>query len=278
MAVNALERVQYSTRDFMYIRALMLKHAGISLHDGKKELVYSWLAKRVRCLSLSSFEEYCNLIAVDETELLHCINAMTTNVTSFFRENHHFEFLAGNILPNLQAGADGRRSLDIWSAGCSTGEEPYSIAMTVLQHMTEDLSLRIRATDLDSEVLKHAQRGVYKLSEVEALPRSLLSRFFMKGKGKNTGFARLGDDVRSQVNYAQLNLNQDWQLEETFDVIFCRNVMIYFETDLRKMLLQKFYEHLKPGGYLVLGHSESLFGLSDKFRVVGKTIHQRVGS
>lgn len=268
MTSAAVDRLHYQAEDFKFIQAMMHKHAGINLHDGKKELVYSRLAKRIRGLGFHSFRDYCELLDADDHEILHCINFMTTNVTSFFRESHHFEFLEKEVY-----GQPGNKHVRIWSAGCSSGEEPYSIAFTAEKF--SGIETEVLATDLDSNVITRAQRGVYQMKDVAGLNDSQLRRWFMRGKSSNRGLVRVKDRFREQVNFDQLNLKSDWEHPEPCDVIFCRNVMIYFDNEFRAFLLQKFYESLKPGGYLMLGHSESLFGLTDKFRIVGKTIHQR---
>ena len=267
MIGNALERIDYKSDDFRFIQSVMHQHAGINLHDGKKELVYSRLAKRVRGLGLESFRDYCSVLGQDRDEILHCINSMTTNVTSFFRERHHFEFLSNEVLK------DAAGKVRIWSAGCSSGEEPYSIAFTCDKF--PQVETEIIATDLDSNVIEKARNGIYQMKDVIDLSDRELKQWFLRGKGDRRGMVRVTDRFRSKIEFSQLNLKSDWQQPEQFDVIFCRNVMIYFDNDLRAKLLEKYYRSLKPGGYLMLGHSESLFGLTDKFRVVGKTIHQK---
>ena len=268
--MNTLERLNYQPADFQVIQEVMHRYAGINLHEGKKELVYSRLAKRVRGLGFDNFKDYCRILNSDDQEILHCINSMTTNVTSFFRENHHFEFLQEQLLNN-----PATKKLRVWSAGCSTGEEPYSIAFTCAAY--PQVETRIIATDLDSEVLSRARAGIYKYKDVADIDQGSLKRWFLRGKGHRSGQVRVQDPYRRMVEFSQLNLKHDWEHDEPFDVIFCRNVMIYFDNDLRTQLIHRFRNHLKPGGYLILGHSESLFGLSDQFSVVGKTTHQRKG-
>ncbi len=270
MITNAMERLDYRNADFEFIQQVMSDHAGIDLHDGKKELVYSRLAKRVRSLGLTNFRDYCSVLGQDSLEITRCINSMTTNVTSFFREQHHFEFLKKEMLAGNTTGR-----LRIWSAGCSTGEEPYSIAFTCADYPEVDVS--IHATDLDSEVIRKARDGVYDAREVTDIKSAELRDWFLRGKGHMQGKVKVVDQFRKMVNFSQLNLKEDWQHREPFDVIFCRNVMIYFDNSLRARLLEKFHSHLKPGGYLMLGHSESLFGLSNKYEVAGKTIHRKKG-
>ena len=266
---TAMDRLAYGREDFRFIQSMMLQHAGINLHEGKQELVYSRLAKRIRSLGMDGFPDYCRYITADDAERLHCINAMTTNVTSFFRESHHFDFLRDTVLP-------GAEPLRVWSAGCSTGEEPYSIACLAhdarLRH--PDKVVQVTATDLDSDVIDRARRGIYRLGDLDGLSTGQARRWFLKGRGGQAGNVRVRDEVRSFVAFSQLNLKDDFAFDARFDVIFCRNVMIYFNNGLRSRLLARFHDCLKPGGYLVLGHSESLFGLTTRYRVVGKTIHQ----
>lgn len=266
--MNTAERLNYQPNDFKVIQSIMYRHAGIQLHDGKQELVYSRLAKRVRNLGFNRFSDYCAILNNDKDEVLHCINSMTTNVTSFFREKHHFEFLQKELFEN-----GSNKKVRIWSAGCATGEEPYSIAFSGSAY--PNIDLEIVASDLDSEVLKTAGDGVYQTRDVSDLTEQELRRWFLRGKGARRGKVRVMDHYKKMVSFLQLNLKSDWHHEEQFDVIFCRNVMIYFDSDFRSRLIDKFHQHLKPGGYLILGHSESLFGLSKHFRVAGKTIHKK---
>ncbi len=268
--MNTFERLNYKTEDFKVIQAMMYRHAGINLHDGKQELVYSRLAKRVRTLGFNNFSDYCSRLSEDSEEVLHCINSMTTNVTSFFRERHHFEFLTKEVLSKPET-----RSLRIWSAGCSSGEEPYSIAFTCAGF--PQVSTEIVATDLDSDIIRKASNGVYKMKDVNGLSELELKSWFLRGRGKREGMVRVIESFRQMVKYSQLNLKEDWHHDEPFDVIFCRNVMIYFDSEFRSRLIDQFHRYLKPGGHLILGHSESLFGLSKKFKVAGKTIHQKLG-
>lgn len=267
--MNTVSRIDYQLEDFKVIQSIMHKHAGISLHDGKQELVYSRLAKRVRTLGYESFREYCDTLDSNDEEVLFCINSMTTNVTSFFREQHHFEFLEQTILQDA-----ANSSLRIWSAGCSSGEEPYSVAFTCGER--PDVHTEIIATDLDSEVLRRARNGIYKMKDVVGMSDSQRRKWFLRGKGAHEGKVRIRDQYRHSIEFYQLNLRNDWNHREPFDVIFCRNVMIYFDKDFRERLVRMFCENLRPGGYLVLGHSESLFGLNEMFKIAGKTIHQKV--
>ena len=269
MKMGAAERLEYKSSDFKFIQKVMHQHAGINLNDGKKELVYSRLAKRVRGLGLRNFREYCSVLETNKFEVHNCINSMTTNVTSFFRENHHFDFLKSDVLPQAKGAP-----LRIWSAGCSTGEEPYSIATTC--QSVGALNTEIVATDLDSEVVRRAQAGIYRTKDVADLNERQLKKWFLRGTGNRCGSVKVVEPIQKMVKFSQLNLKDEWKHSQPFDVIFCRNVMIYFDNEFRSNLLARFSDCLKPGGYLILGHSESMFGLSDKFKVVGKTIHQKI--
>ena len=276
---SLISRIAYSDADFEFIRGIMATNSGINLNDSKRELVYSRLAKRVRRLGLDDFGEYCELLASDPSELAQCINAMTTNVTSFFRENHHFEFLQQVVFPEhaSKRGRDSINDINIWSAGCSSGEEPYSIAMSAQEYFGDDpgWNININATDLDSSVLERAALGVYRARDVAGLEPARLRRWFQKGTDSNEGRVRVASGVRSMVSFNTLNLKHKWPEQPLYDIIFCRNVMIYFDMALKREIIDGFYRVLKPGGYLFVGHSESLFGLSDRFEIAGKTIHRK---
>lgn len=274
MSLSSAERLDYQPADFQFIRKILKSYAGIDLNDGKQELVYSRLAKRVRRLGIVDFGAYCAVLEQDSSELLQCINALTTNVTHFFREDHHFDFLRSLLVKH-----DSAKTFRIWSAGCSSGEEPYSIAMTcddALENAEE--TVNILGTDLDSQVLDKARLGIYRTTDVKDLNAYQLKSGFLRGRGERDGQVKLKTGVRDLVEFDLLNLKDDWQFEFAFNVIFCRNVMIYFDSDLKQKLFKRFYDALVPGGYLVLGHSESLFGLSDKFTAVGRTTYQKVAN
>ena len=278
---NRSKEFLFTEKDFNYLAQLAGTRAGIKLSSGKRELIYGRLARRLRSLGMKSFKQYCDKLKEgDEEELTHFVNAITTNVTSFFRENHHFEFLAKNLLPDLiekQNGKD-RPRLRLWSAGCSSGEEPYSIAM-VLQESIPDFKrwdAKILATDLDSNIVDKASRGIYPLQRIQDVSLARRKRWFSLGIGNNEGTGKVGNDIRQMITYRQLNLTEEWPIRGPFDAIFCRNVTIYFDKPTRIMLLNRFANVLSDGGHLFVGHSESLFGLTDRFRSVGRTIHQKV--
>jgi len=271
---------EFTDRDFAYLREIVTGHSGISLGEQKRQLVYGRLTRRLRQLRLDSFEQYCAYVEQHlEEELGELINAITTNLTSFFRENHHFEHLAGSALPETMARNTGSRRLRLWSAGCSTGEEPYSIAMTVSETLESSLSgwdARILATDIDSQVVARAQAGVYPQDRIEGIPTSRQRRWFRRGTGPNSGKARVSSDLQELIAFRQLNLLKDWPMRGPFDIIFCRNVVIYFDKEIQKRLFDRYADMLVPNGYLYVGHSESLHRISDRFKLIGKTIYQRI--
>lgn len=276
---SIMERIEYTDKDFEFIRRIMAETSGINLNVAKRELVYSRLAKRIRHLGFDSFADYCDLLRQDAGELGQCVNAMTTNVTSFFRENHHFEYLRQVVFPESLSRASTAEvnTLRIWSAGCSSGEEPYSIGIAAREFFGDHplWNIKIDATDLDSSILDRARQGVFRTKDVDGMDQGYLKRWFHKGTQSNAGRVRVVPEIRELVSFSKLNLKEEWPEREKYDVIFCRNVMIYFDMDLKKQLVHGFHRMLKPGGFLFVGHSESLFGLSDKFEVAGKTIHKR---
>ncbi len=266
----------FSDRDFEIVRKKLYSHAGISLSDYKKDMVYNRLIRRIRALSLSGFAEYFLYLEKHQEEFSLFINSLTTNLTAFFRESHHFEFLENVILPEVDANESKR--LRIWSAGCSMGEEPYSLAMTCLTSAVDVRSwdIRILATDIDSAVLHTAKTGIYALDRIESITPEMKTRFFRKGTGAHFGMVRITEDLRQMITFKELNLMHSWPMKGPLDVIFCRNVMIYFDKATQVALLDRMANILKPGGFLCVGHSESPFRLSERFKLIGNTIYQRV--
>ena len=260
----------FNQEQFTRVRTLIYREAGIALAPGKRDMVYSCLARRVRARQLDSFTQYLELVeGGDQEELEAFINALTTNMTSFFREPHHFQILAQQLAQHR----DG--SVSIWSCAASTGEEPYSIAMTALDALGSFApSLRILATDIDTSVLAKAKLGVYPEDQLQKIPPQQLKRFFLKGQGKNEGFARVRDELRQLVSFKRLNLlDEQWPMRGKFDFIFCRNVMIYFDKKTQHAILEKIAERLKPGGLLFVGHSESFHNTQDQFKICGNTVY-----
>lgn len=268
--------------DFDAFRALILRHAGIHLNDSKKALLYGRLAKRVRDLSLSSFAEYYRRASDDPQELVHLLDRITTNETHFFREPHQFDFLERVYLPELVATAEteGRpRHVRVWSAACSTGEEPYSIAMMLQDRLPADgWSGSILATDLSTRVLDVARRATWPMTRAPEIGDAYLRRFMMRGVGSQAGFFRASPTLREMVHVERLNLDQDAYPRQTFDLVFCRNVLIYFHPARRQRVLSLLADCVTPRGLLLVGHAESVQGLSDRLRCVSPTIYQRRSS
>jgi chemotaxis protein methyltransferase CheR len=260
----------YTRADFEKIRELIYRRVGIALADGKQRLVYGRLARRLRELQLQRFSEYLSLLTPDSDEWEHFVNALTTNLTAFFREQYHFPILAEHLRTVR------RRPLRIWSAAASTGEEPYSIAMTLVNAFDSfALPVEIVASDIDTHVLDVARNGIYPLEQVEKLPTALKKRFFRRGKGDRAGSARVIAELQVLIDFRQLNLLDDkWPLQQRFDAIFCRNVMIYFDKPTQRKLIQKFIERLQPDGLFFAGHSESFFHASDLIAPVGRTVYR----
>lgn len=262
----------FSDQDFAALRTLVRRITGINLSDAKRELVYGRLSRRLRALGLGSFREYRALLDRDgEQEMVQFCNAITTNLTAFFRESHHFEFLASHLEGLPPTGA---RRLRIWSAGCSTGEEAYSIAMTVREALPEPerWDVKILATDLDSNVLAHGQRGHYGADRMRGLSEQRLRTFFSEAAGTFT----VRPELAGMIVFKQQNLMDPFPMRGPLDAIFCRNVVIYFDKDTQRDLFARFAALQRPGALLFLGHSESLFRVSADYALLGKTVYRRV--
>jgi chemotaxis protein methyltransferase CheR len=271
-----------SDAEFERFRKLIHEHTGIALSEHKRALVCSRLGKRLRHHRLTSFSDYYRLVTdndPDGHELRELINAITTNKTEFLREAHHFSFLADSVLPYFRQALNGglRQRLRIWSAGTSTGEEAYSIAMTVLDAIPNAglMDVRILATDIDTRVLDRAEQGIYSAEHAARLPEPWLQRYFLRGRGDHEGQIRVKPAVRELVRFRHLNLQQDpWPMTGPFDVIFCRNVVIYFDKPTQQRLFRRFARMLRADGFLMLGHSESLHGIDCGFYPVGHSIYR----
>ena len=269
---------EFTDADFAFLRELVTEHTGIVVADTKRDMIYSRLARRLRMLGHKRFSEYCAYLRTHEREeLTNLINAVTTNLTSFFREPHHFEHLGRTVVPYLLSQHDDTRRIRIWSAGCSTGEEPYSIAMTLEENIPPwmDWDVKVLATDLDTNVVETARQGVYERDRIRGVGEGRMKRFFLKGRGAQDGLVRAEEELRAMIGFKPLNLLKDWPMKGPFDVIFCRNVMIYFDKPTQKRLVERFAQMLAPRGYLYIGHSETLNGISDRFDTVGNTIYRR---
>jgi len=264
--------------EFERIRQLVRVHTGIALSDAKRQLVYGRLSRRLRALKLTDFSTYIGLLERDDTgELEEFINAVTTNLTSFFREAHHFEYLGREALPDIVARGEAQRRLRIWCCAASTGEEPYSIAM-VLRECQQQLTgwdAKILATDLDSAVVATGSAGIYAAERFKNMSPTRLQAFFQEGTGPEIGRYRASQDLRSLITFRQLNLMGEWPMHGPFDAIFCRNVIIYFDKATQRALFERMARLQRPGDYLFLGHSESLYRVSEHYDLIGKTIYRR---
>ena len=264
----------FTQHDFERLRKLVNEHTGIKLSDHKQEMLYSRLSRRLRTLNLNSFSNYYKLLQANSgEELAHFINAVTTNLTAFFREPHHFELLSQELLPQLLVRKQATRRIRIWSAGCATGEEAYSIAMIVKEIIPVDWNAKILATDLDSSVLAKGKQGVYEEEKLDNVSSARLHRWFKKGAGAQTGRVQVVPELQELVTFKQLNLMHGWPMRGPFDIIFCRNVVIYFDKSTQKILFERFANILDNHGYLLIGHSENLFQLSTRFRLLQQTVY-----
>jgi chemotaxis protein methyltransferase CheR len=274
---SSSEEFQLSEAEFNEIRGVVHRTTGIALAESKRHLVYGRLARRLRALELTTFRSYLERIESDPAELEEFCNAITTNLTFFFREGHHFEYLNSTLLPMLQRRNASSRRIRIWSAGCSTGEEPYSIAACVLETLggLRDWDIRILATDLDSKVLAHAQAGIYTAERFEKVEKSRRDRWFNAVNGGAQFSAR--DELRRLITFKRLNLMEQWPIRGPFDAIFCRNVVIYFDKATQRVMFGRMAELQREGDHLFIGHSESLFNVCDRYELIGQTIHKKVG-
>jgi chemotaxis protein methyltransferase CheR len=274
---SAMQReFSFTDDDFQQVVTLVRGYTGIALADSKRELVYGRLVRRLRAMRVDSFGEYLQQLQKgDQTELQQFCNAITTNLTAFFRENHHFEFLAKQLVPMLLKRNAARRRIRIWSAGCSTGEEPYSVAIVLQEAMQElrNWDVRILATDLDSNVLGHGERGSYDADRFEKMDPERQRRWFSRSAD---GRYSVNQQLRSMISFKPLNLIGTWPFNGPFDLILCRNVMIYFERDTQRDIVERMAEHQCIGDYLFLGHSESLLNVSTRYALEGQTIHRKI--
>ncbi|WP_250459674.1 CheR family methyltransferase [Microbulbifer litoralis] len=264
----------FTETDFARIRELIGRRAGIVLAEHKRDMVYTRIGRRLRQCGLNRFSDYLALLERESggAEWQEFTNALTTNLTAFFRELHHFPLLVEHLRGR-------RRPLTVWSAGASTGEEPYSIAMALLEALGDGADLEVRATDIDTGALERARSGIYPLDQVRRqVDEQRIKRFFLRGGGRHTGFARIRPEVAARVRFESLNLiAPQWPAAGTFDAIFCRNVMIYFDHATQAQILQRFAPLLKRDGLLFVGHSESLSHISDRFLLRGQTVYTRTG-
>lgn len=275
-SINTDAEFRFSSADFERVRQLIYQRAGISLHAGKQAMVYSRLSRRLRDTGHAGFADYLQWLeratgAEAEAEWQEFVNCLTTNLTAFFREEHHFHALVDDLRSR------GGRPLRLWCNAASTGEEPYSLAMTVIEALGASAQAQIVCSDIDTKVLDTARRGVYP-ADSRGLDPERLRRHFMRGTGANSGFIRAKPELTRLLDFRPFNLmNASWNsLGEAFDIVFCRNVMIYFDNPTQRKVLERMHAVMKPGGLLYVGHSENFTESRDLFRLRGKTIYERV--
>lgn len=278
---EANREFSFDQKDFDFIAGLIKTRAGIVLNETKINMVYGRLSRRLRALGMTNFGEYCNLVSSPQgkDELMLFTNSLTTNLTKFFREAHHFEHMTNHLLPDVVSHAEktGKRRLRIWSAGSSSGEEPYTIAMTVLDCI-QDIQrwdARILATDIDTHMLQTSRRGIYTEERIENIPPRLQKRF-VHPSSEEPGKFQMSHQLQSMIAFKPLNLLERWPMKGPFDAIFCRNVIIYFDRETQKDLVDRYADLLAPGGILYVGHSESLFDVSKRFKLLGQSIYQKL--
>jgi len=269
----SIENVSITDAEFGRFRALLHKIAGISLSDAKKGLLTGRLNKRLKYYDLGSYSEYFRLVSSgrEEAELQMMVDLLTTNETYFFREEKHFEFLSGQVLPKHKPGV----AFNLWSAACSSGEEVYTLAMLLAEHFGLQGSWTVTGSDISRRMLAAAEQGLYPLERAKGIPPALLSKYCLKGVRSQEGMLLVDPGLRKHTRFRQVNLNDELPELGPFDVIFLRNVMIYFEAETKRDVVGRLVRQLKPGGYFIVGHSESLNGLTDTLRAVHPTIYMK---
>ncbi len=275
-----------SEKDFERLSGFIHKECGIKMPGSKKTMLESRLQKRLRHLELTTFSEYCDYLFSPvgiAGELVHLINVVTTNKTDFFREPGHFDYLVRKALPELMAsqGVGIRRNLMVWSAGCSTGEEPYTLAMVLSEFRGKcpgiNFNFLILATDISTKVLEKAKKAVYESDRVEPVPMDQKKKYLLRGRDRSRGLVRIAPELRAVVRFRRLNfLDGDFGMRETMDIIFCRNVIIYFDRQTQERLLGRFCRHLSSGGYVFMGHSETLHGMDLPLVQVAPTVYRKL--
>ncbi|MBI9102442.1 MAG: chemotaxis protein CheR [Spirochaetales bacterium] len=267
---------ELNDNEFQYISRKIYDYAKINLTEKKRSLVISRLSRRIRALGLTGFQEYIDYLETEEGQTVEfqlMVDALSTNYSLFFREPHHLDFLYDKILPESR-----QEPLNIWSAASSTGQEIYSILIKILEYQSANskvIPCKLYASDISSQALTTASRGVYQRKDTAKIDDKILKKYFLSGTGSKNDSVKVKKDLIKKVHFFKLNLDDEIYHLPPMDIIFLRNVVIYFDKDTKIRLIDRLYNYLKPNGYLILGHSESLSGISDKFRVKGKTIYQR---
>ncbi len=270
--------MELTDSEFKKVTEFVYSYCGIHLHDGKKEMVKARLGKQMRLKGFTEFEPYFRHVMGDESgnEIITLINAISTNLTSFFRESKHFDYLQNKVIPSINDERSRGSRVRVWCAGCSTGEEAYTLCMVFLEQLrVPSVDFKILATDISTRVLELAVGGTYSADRMRGVPPDLVRKYFMKGTNNHKGLFRVKEQLREPIRFARLNLMQPFPMRGPFDVIFCRNVMIYFDQPSRESLVEKFFNLLGSGGHLFVGHSESLTGIRHSFKYVGPSIYRR---
>jgi len=268
--------------EFQKFSSCVYDKCGINLHEGKKELVKARLGRILRQRDFRSFRKYYDYVVNDKSghELILLLDSISTNLTYFFRELQHFDFLRAKALPEIvKIKAPSRNNcLRFWSAGCSSGEEAYSIAIAVSEvlHNREKWQIKILATDLSTKVLATASTGIYEKKKIDSIPYELRKRYFQKGDNRWKGYFRVKQEVRKNISFQRLNFREEFHLNVPFDVIFCRNVMIYFNNPTKEALIGKLFQNLSNGGYLFIGHAESLTGIKHHLKYIQPSVYQKI--
>jgi len=281
MSTMMIDNLDLTEAEFKQVSDLVYAHCGINLHDGKKELVRARLAKMLRLRNFTRFSDYLQFVKSDETgtEFSDLIDSLSTNLTSFFRENQHFQFLVENILPRIikKKTLSNQRKIRCWSAGCSSGEEPYSIAITLLENVPDvnRWDVKILATDISTSSLEKAKKGLYSQSRIDPVPIAQRTKYLTVQKNKGQKVYQTNQSLRNTIVFKYLNLMQEWPIKPPLDFIFCRNVMIYFDKPTQEKLINRYWNMLDSGGILFTGHSESLTGITHKFKYVRPTIYMK---
>lgn len=283
MAQSSFQHKILSDAEFKKIASFIEKNVGIKMPPEKKLMMQSRLNSRLKVLGLNSFKEYIDYVFsgkdTNDHELIMLIDTMTTNLTEFFREPQHFDYMRTNVLPEYSK--QGRTSIKLWSAGCSTGQEPYTLSIVMSEFIRQNAGMlrgySVLATDVSTKVLDTASAAVYDLQAVANIPKDIKQRYFLKSKNEINPQVRLKQDIRNHVDFMRLNfMDDDFGFRDTMQIIFCRNVLIYFDKPTQERVIQKFMNYLEPNGYLFLGHSETIFGMNLPLKTVAPTVFQRI--
>ncbi len=279
--LNDIYKAELSTDDFNKLSSFIYNESGIKMPPIKRIMLQSRLQKRLKDLKMTSFKEYCSYIFSKEglnNEIIHMLDVVSTNKTDFFREPVHFDFLTSHVLPEL-ASASKHRNIKIWSAGCSSGEEPYTIAIVLYEFMEKNSNLEfsILGTDISTQILQKAIDAVYKDERVEGIPFDLKRKYFLKSKDRENPSVKMSAQLRGRVRFERLNfMDKSYSIQESFDIVFCRNVLIYFDRETQEKVINKICTKINTGGYFFLGHSESIMNMDLPLRQIKPTIFQKI--